>query len=114
MRWGFHAGTVNDARSARELQAIECRLRGTLRRPSRTIIEDVHFMKANKLAGRKQVTSTFSFRAHAARLSDFRVPITGEVRSPVIERAYGNTQESAEAEMYFKRNIMSMKRNLAK
>ena len=77
-------------------------------------------MKANKLAGRKQVTSTFSFRAHAARLSDFRVPITGEVRSPVIERAYGNTQESAEAEMYFKNanklcgNIMSMKRNLAK
>ena len=69
MKWGFHAGTVNDARSARELQAIGCRLRGTLRRPSRKIIEDVHSMKANKLDGRKQVMSTFSFRAHAARLS---------------------------------------------
>ena len=77
-------------------------------------------MKANKLAGRKQVTSTFSFRAYAARLSDFRVPITEEVRFPVIERTDGNTQKSAEAELYFKDanklcgNIMSMKQNLAK
>ena len=50
----------------------------------------------------------------------FRVPITEEVRSPVIEQADENTQRTAETELYFKDanmlcgSIMKMKRNVAK
>ena len=50
----------------------------------------------------------------------FRVPITAEVRSPVIEQADDPTQRTAETELYFKEanmlrgSIMKMKRNVAK
>ena len=48
MKWGFHAGTVNDARSARKCQVIGCRLRGSLRRPSGKIVEGVHSHKGKQ------------------------------------------------------------------
>ena len=53
MKWGFHAGTVNDAREARKFQAIGCRLRGTLRRPSKKIIEDVHLYEGKQIGWMK-------------------------------------------------------------
>ena len=39
---------------AREFQAIGCRLRGTLRRPSRKIIEDVHSYESKQIGWSKE------------------------------------------------------------
>lgn len=104
MKLGFHAGTVNDVRSAGKCQIVGCRLRGSLQRPSGKIVEDVHSHggKQSKWAKESDVDLLFSCVCCQTKWSiacSSGYQSLQKYEAPVTEQAKGHTHRAAGTEL---------------